>query len=149
MAGTSTVRSRTRSSKHPRRVLSEFMAEIGRKGGRARASALTAEQRVEIANNASQAAARARSEKVRVRRVVEAQPPVLEPTPVSSAAVQPAINPVRERLLKWALLKRQLVLTRRRQFGRHPGKPTPPAGRTLLGTVPGYKPRWPFPPKNS
>jgi len=49
-------------------LISKVMAEMGRRGGRARAKALTAKQRKESAIKASKAAAEARRKKAAQRR---------------------------------------------------------------------------------
>lgn len=116
MARKSMESPRIRSSRHPRRLLSEFLAEIGKKGGHARASALTAERRAEIASKASQAAARARSEKVRARQAGESKTAVGESVSLSSTAVRPAIDPVTAIRLRQAFLNRKSALTRSPQF---------------------------------
>jgi hypothetical protein len=46
----------------------KFLAEIGRRGGQARADALTAKQRRESAIKASKAAAKARTQAAKARR---------------------------------------------------------------------------------
>ena len=48
--------------------ISQLLAEIGRRGGVARAKNLSAEERKEIATNASKAAAKARTKKARERK---------------------------------------------------------------------------------
>jgi len=53
---------------HDEDRISELLAEIGRRGGLARAKKLTAEQRKEIATKASKAAAEARSRAAKARR---------------------------------------------------------------------------------
>jgi hypothetical protein len=53
--------------------LSKYLAELGRKGGKARMKTMTAEQRREIAMKASKAAAKARSKKAAERKK-KAQP---------------------------------------------------------------------------
>jgi len=49
-------------------IVTKVLAEIGRRGGQARAKALTAKQRKEIATKASKAAAKARTRKGRERK---------------------------------------------------------------------------------
>jgi hypothetical protein len=49
-------------------LISKVMAEMGRRGGRARAKALTAKQRRDSALKASKAAAKARSRKAEQKR---------------------------------------------------------------------------------
>ena len=49
-------------------IITRVLAEIGRRGGRARAKALTAKQRKEIATKASKAAAKARMRKAKERK---------------------------------------------------------------------------------
>jgi hypothetical protein len=48
--------------------ISQYLSEIGSKGGRARAKNLSAEKRKEIATKASKAAAKARSKAAKLRR---------------------------------------------------------------------------------
>jgi hypothetical protein len=48
--------------------LSEYLSELGRKGGNARMKTMTAEQRREIAIKASKAAAKARRKKAAERK---------------------------------------------------------------------------------
>jgi hypothetical protein len=48
--------------------VSKYLAEIGRKGGKARLKKMTAEQRSEIATKASKAAAEARRKKANARK---------------------------------------------------------------------------------
>jgi hypothetical protein len=50
----------------------KLLSEIGRRGGRARAKALTAKQRKESAIKASKAAAKARSRKAKERKARKA-----------------------------------------------------------------------------
>jgi hypothetical protein len=54
-------------------LLSKAMAEMGRKGGHARAKSLTAKERRESAAKASKAAADARRKKAKERRDTEQQ----------------------------------------------------------------------------
>jgi len=49
-------------------IVTRVLAEIGRRGGHARAKALNAKQRKEIATKASKAAARARTRKAKERK---------------------------------------------------------------------------------
>jgi len=49
-------------------IVAKVLAEIGRRGGRARAKALTAKQRKEIATKASKAAAKVRTRKAKERK---------------------------------------------------------------------------------
>ncbi len=49
-------------------LISKVMSDMGRRGGKARAKALTAKQRRESAIKASKAAARARTRKAKERR---------------------------------------------------------------------------------
>jgi len=49
-------------------VLSKYLAELGRKGGKARLQKMTAEQRRKIATKASKAAAKKRTQKASARR---------------------------------------------------------------------------------
>jgi hypothetical protein len=49
-------------------AVSKYLAEIGRKGGKARLQTMTAEERSERARKASKAAARARKKKARLRK---------------------------------------------------------------------------------
>ena len=49
-------------------LLSKYLSELGRKGGKARLKTMTAEQRREIATKASKAAAKARARKAKERR---------------------------------------------------------------------------------
>lgn len=48
-------------------VVSEYLAKIGRKGGKARLKTMTAEERTEIATRASRAAAAARTKKAKAK----------------------------------------------------------------------------------
>jgi len=50
--------------------IKRLLAEIGRRGGKARAKALTAKRRKQIALKASKAAAKARTRKARERKAV-------------------------------------------------------------------------------
>jgi hypothetical protein len=50
-------------------VLSKYLAELGRRGGKARLTSMTAEQRRAIATKASKAAAAARRQKANERTV--------------------------------------------------------------------------------
>ena len=50
--------------------IKQFLANIGRRGGKARAKALTAEQRRKSAIKASKAAAKARTQKAEARKRV-------------------------------------------------------------------------------
>lgn len=50
-------------------VIKKVLAEIGRRGGQARASALTAKQRKAIATKASKAAAKVRSRNAKARKI--------------------------------------------------------------------------------
>jgi hypothetical protein len=52
----------------------QFLANIGRRGGKARAKALTAEQRRNSAIKASKAAAKARTRKARDRKAAHRNP---------------------------------------------------------------------------
>jgi len=49
-------------------AVSKYLAEIGRKGGKARLKKMTPEQRREIATKASKAAALARTKRAKARR---------------------------------------------------------------------------------
>jgi len=49
-------------------IVTKVLAEIGRRGGQARAKVLTAKQRREIATKASKAAAKARTRKAKERK---------------------------------------------------------------------------------
>ena len=49
-------------------LLSKYLAELGRKGGKARLQTMTAEQRSAIARKAAKASARARKKKAKERR---------------------------------------------------------------------------------
>jgi hypothetical protein len=49
-------------------IISKVMSEMGRRGGKARLTKMTAEQRREIATKASQAALRARTRKARAKK---------------------------------------------------------------------------------
>lgn len=49
-------------------LLSKYLAELGRKGGKARLTKMTAEQRRAIAKKASRAAAKARSRKAKQKK---------------------------------------------------------------------------------
>jgi hypothetical protein len=49
-------------------IVAKVLAEIGRRGGLARAKALTAKQRKEIATKASKAAAKVRTRKAKERK---------------------------------------------------------------------------------
>ena len=49
-------------------VVSEYLAKIGRKGGKARLKTMTAEERKEIATRASRAAAAARTKKAKLKK---------------------------------------------------------------------------------
>jgi hypothetical protein len=53
---------------HDEDKISELLAEIGRRGGLARAKKLTPERRREIATKASKAAAKARKKRTRTRK---------------------------------------------------------------------------------
>jgi hypothetical protein len=48
-------------------AVSKYLAEIGRKGGKARLKTMSAEQRREIATKASKAAAAARTKKAKLK----------------------------------------------------------------------------------
>jgi hypothetical protein len=49
-------------------VVSEYLAKIGRKGGKARLKTMTAEERTEIATRASRAAALARTKRAKQKK---------------------------------------------------------------------------------
>jgi hypothetical protein len=49
-------------------AIQKVLAEIGRRGGQARAKALTAKERKAIATTASRAAAKARTDKAKARK---------------------------------------------------------------------------------
>ena len=60
-------------------AVKKFLSEIGRRGGKARANAMTAKQRKESALKASKAAAKARTKKARAKagkdQTIEARHP--------------------------------------------------------------------------
>lgn len=54
-------------------MIKKALSEIGRRGGHARAKAMTAEQRKESAVKASKAAAKARTRKANERKAIESE----------------------------------------------------------------------------
>jgi len=54
-------------------AIKRFLADIGRRGGKARAKALTAEERRRSATKASKAAAAARARKAQLRKASQRQ----------------------------------------------------------------------------
>jgi len=54
-------------------IVTKVLAEIGRRGGQARAKALSAKERKAIATKASKAAAKARTQKAKERKLIPSQ----------------------------------------------------------------------------
>jgi phage gp16-like protein len=53
--------------------LSKYLAELGRKGGKARLKTMTAEERRAVATKASKAAAKARTRKAKERKAINSE----------------------------------------------------------------------------